>query len=211
MITEVFNNYKYEHVSSGKFSISSVGCCWRKKFLELKGRYKEEYDAKTLRTFDLGDAFHRQACKELMEKGHAFGLHVSATEVNIPEQKNISGRADQMIANQATGEIYVIDIKSCSDWTLKKAQEGEVPQNYKDQVNLYLHFFGLKKGYLIFFGKHKGTVVEYEVAYDQARAEQLIAEINNFIEYNVAKDIEPPKCEGSHFGCKCCGTKGDFK
>ena len=211
MITEVFNNYKYAHVSSGKFSISGVGGCWRKKFLEMKGRYKEEYDAKTLRTFSLGDMFHQQACKELLEKGHAFGLHVCAAEVNIPEQKNISGRCDQMIANSATGEMYVIDIKSCSDWVLNKAMEGDVPQNYKDQVNLYLHFFGLKKGYLVFFGKHKGTVVEYEVQYDEPRALELIAQINNFIEYNVAKDIEPPKCDGGHFGCKCCGTGGTFK
>lgn len=211
MITEVFDNYKHEHQSSGKYSISSIGGCWRKKFMEMKGLWKEEYDAKTLRTFDLGDAFHRQACKELMEKGHAFGLHVCAAECNIPEQKNISGRCDQMIANSATGEIYVIDIKSCSDWTLNKAQEGEVPQNYKDQVNLYLHFFGLKKGYLIFFGKHKGTVAEAEVLYDERRALILIQEINDFVEDHVNKDVEPSRCDGGSFGCKCCGISGSFK
>jgi hypothetical protein len=50
--------------------------CKRKKWMEMKGLYKEKYNAKTLRTFEIGDLFHRQAVKELTEKCEQFGLHV---------------------------------------------------------------------------------------------------------------------------------------
>ena len=207
MIKEIYDLKFEPHISSGKFSISSIGQCRRRKFLEMKGLYKEEYSSKTLRAFNIGDAFHRLACEELMSKGDLLGLHVVAAEVPIPENDLFSGRADQIVADK-NGEMMVVDIKSCSDWTLDKAGEGEVSDSYVWQVQLYLHFFRLKKGYILFYGKHRGEVEEYEVIYDKALCEKLIADIKEFMD-NLAKDIEPGFCNKtiSPFGCPVCVPK----
>jgi len=213
MIKEIIDSTEYGHKSSGKFSISGVGGCWRKKYLELKGLFKAEFDYKAIRTFAIGDAFHRMIVKEIMEKGEGAGMHVAAAEVNIPEAhsdaKYLSGRADLIVSDSKRGILFVVDVKSCSDWTLKKVKSGDVPQNYIDQVNMYCHFFGLKEGYLVFVSKHKGEVAEHKVVYDQARAKQILADVENFYKNFVEKNIEPPACDGitSPFGCDACSPK----
>lgn len=208
MIKEIIEQKQGEHISSGKFSSSSVGCCWRKKYLQLKGLYKEIYDEKTLRTFKIGDNFHRLICGELLNKSENTNIKVVAMEVDIPEQRYISGRMDIVMSNSTTGEIIVVDVKSCGDYTLNKIKERKCPDNYIDQVNLYCHFLKIKRGFLLFFGKHKGELEEYEVKYDRARAERVIKEIDNFYLNYVNKNILPPKCDGGIFGCEVC-EKGD--
>ena len=208
MIKEIFDLEYKPHESSGKFSISSVGSCFRTKYLILKGLYKKTYDAKAKRTFAIGDAFHRMAMKTFFEKASQAGIEVVSSEINIPESeetKHLSGRTDCIISHRETGELNVIDFKSCSSYAMKKVREGDVAQNYKDQVNLYLHFFKIKKGYLLFISKDKGEIEEVEINYDEARAKEVIREIEDFYTNYVDKNIEPPHCVGQTYGCEVCG------
>lgn len=203
MIKEIFDVDNTDHVSSGKFSISSIGSCWRKMYYSLRGEYKDKYDAKTLRTFGIGDAFHRLAVKEIMEKGHTLGISIVAAEVVIPEQKYISGRSDIIVSNGK--KIFVVDIKSCGDWVMKKAKaEDTYIDNYKKQVQLYLHYFGIETGYLLFYGKHRGETHEVKVEYDKDLCLKLIKEVEDFFHEYVEKNIAPPKCNNEGFGCSCC-------
>ena len=205
MLKEIFDVAEKNHTSSGKFSISSVGGCLRKKYLEMRGLYKEEFDSKSLRAFELGDLFHMQAVKELIEKGEKLDLRVVSCEVNIPMQERISGRADLIISDSKTGELFVVDIKSCGDYTLNEVKKGKINENYINQLQLYLHFFKLKRGFILFYGKHKGEVVEVEVKYDEKKCEELLITINNFLINNIDKGIEPAKCDNSGmFKCNCC-------
>ena len=213
VLKEIYDMEWAAHKSSGKFSISGVGGCWRQKYLELKGLYKKKYDQKTLRTFAIGDAFHQISMKTFFEKCNQAAISIVASEVNIPEcdeAKNISGRTDCIISHNATGELNVVDFKSCSGWTFKKVKEGEVAQNYKDQINMYLHFFHIKKGYIIFISKDKGDITEVAIEYDEARAKQVIKEIDDFYINHVDKNIEPGPCSGNVFGCDVCNYKGSF-
>ena len=213
VLKEIFDMEWETHKSSGKFSISGVGGCWRQKYLELKGLYKKKYDQKTLRTFAIGDAFHRLAMKTFFEKSGQAQYSVVSSEINIPEveeTKNISGRTDCIISHMPTGEMFIVDFKSCGSWTFKKVKEGKVAQNYIDQLNLYLHFFKIKKGYLLFISKDKGEIEEVLIEYDEKRAKEVIKEIDDFYENYVTKNIEPPKCEGRQFGCDCCGYSGSW-
>jgi len=204
MIIEILNNPRIPHQSSGKFSVSSVNSCWYKKYMELKGLYKEVYDEKTLRTFSIGDFWHNKLVGDIAAKGPVQGYHVAAAEVDIRNNKYISGRCDMLLSHAPSKQLYVIDFKSCSTWTFKKAVEGEVAQNYKDQVLLYMYFFHIPRGYLLFVNKANSEVAEVEVKYDEERAAKLVAQIKLFFTEYVEKDVEPPKCDGGIFGCKCC-------
>jgi len=201
MIKEILDSDKQEKKSSGKFSISSIGCCWRKKYLELKGLYKQEFTPQTLRIFEIGNLFHERIVKELVEKANT-DLHLVAAEVNIPEQKYISGRIDIILSNN--NELYIVDVKSAGDYTLGEIKQGKINENYINQVNLYMHFIGIYKGLLLFVGKNKGEIEEVEVIYNKEKCEKLIKEIEDFFINNVKKNIEPKKCDGGKWGCDCC-------
>jgi len=204
MITEILDNKHGKHVSSGKFSISGIGGCLRKKYFEMKGLYKEDFSEQTFRIFSVGDVIHRQICSEFMSKCESKGFSVTAMEVDIPENKLISGRADIILVNKASAEKFVVDVKSCGKWTFDKVLQGIVPQNYQDQVQLYLHFFGIQKGYLLFVNKTNFQVAEAEVIYDQPRCLALIKKVEDFYINNIEKDIAPEKCDGGDFGCEVC-------
>lgn len=210
MIKEIFDVVNCEHISSGKFSVSSTGSCLRTRYMMIKKLYRETYDAKTLRSFSLGELFHRQAVKEIIEKGDKLGLRVIAAEIDIPEHPFISGRADLIVSHSKTGELICVDVKSCSDFVLNEAVEGRISESYRNQMQLYLHFFNLKRGFILFYGKHKGYIEEYEVNYDKELCEKLIANITSFFENYINKNIEPPKCDGGTYGCACCGKPKAF-
>ena len=206
MIKEILNSKGDEYISGNKFFISSVDSCWRKKYLELKGIYKQEYSEETLRLFDIGNVIHRQITKELIEK-ESKGFHLVASEVNIPENKYISGRIDSIVS--INNQNVIVDIKSAGDWTMKNIRRtNNCDENYKNQVLLYMYFTGIHKGMLLFVGKTKGELEEIEVVYDKDKAKRLVKEIEDFFHNYVEKNIEPPKCDGGIFGCKCCGVRG---
>ncbi len=210
MLKEILEAKSLPHKSSGKFSVSSIGNCWRKKYSEIKKLYKEEFNEKMFRTFAQGDFFHMQMIKELMTKGSQQGYHLAAAECDIRENKYISGRCDCILSHAPSKQLYIIDFKSCSPYAFKKVQQGEVSQTYKDQVLLYQHFFHIPRGYLLFINKASSEVEEYEVIYNKERAEFLINQIKLFFENFVEVDKLPPKCDGGQWGCACCWPK-DFK
>ena len=205
MIKEFLNEKREEHIPSGKFAISGIGGCWRKKYLQLKGEYDEEYSEETKRIFEFGDVIHRQITRELIEKENG-NFHLISSEVNIPPQKYISGRIDNIISIK--GEKIIIDVKSAGDWTFRNViNNGDCDENYKNQVLLYMHFSNIHKGFLLFVGKTAGKLEEIEVVYDEEKANQLVKEIEDFFHNYVEKDICPEKCDGNKWGCACCGIR----
>lgn len=204
MLKEILDNKAEKHISSGKFSISSVGGCWRKKYSEIKKLYKEEYDQKMFRIFAQGDFFHMQMVKEFVSKGSSSGYHVAAAECDIRNNKYISGRCDMILSHAPSKELYIVDFKSCSPWAFKNVQKGEVSQTYRDQVLLYQHIFHIPRGYLLFINKASSEIEEFEVVYDEDRAEFLVNQIKQFFEGFVDTDKIPPRCDGGPYGCKCC-------
>jgi len=213
VIKEVLDEVRRPHKSSGKFSISSVGSCWRKKYMEMKGLYRQDYDARMQRIFDIGDSFHRQTVREFLEKGDSVGIRVIAAEVLVPEHQYISGRADLVLFHSELNEKIIVDIKSASDWTFNKVVLHDYSEigHYIKQVQLYLHFFKIQKGYLLFVSKNKAHVEEVEVIYDQKLCEGLVEDIEHFMKDYVAKDILPPQCDGGQWGCEACGVRGTLK
>lgn len=206
MLKEILETRPTKHISSGKFSISGVGSCWRKKYSELKKIYKEDFDEKMFRIFAQGDFFHQRMVSEFTSKGPSMGYEVAAAEINIRPTEYISGRCDMLLSNVASKKLYIVDFKSCSKWAFDNVKKGEVSQTYQDQVLLYMHIFHIHQGYLLFINKASSEVEDFEVKYDALRAEFLMNQIKYFFQNFVEKNISPPKCGTSTFGCKCCWT-----
>lgn len=211
MIKEIIDSKFENHQVSGKFNISRIGTCWRKTYLIIKGLYKEDFDQKVLRTFSIGNLIHQQVISELFQKSEQFNWRVLTGELDIPIQKYISGRCDIIMAHSKTGEKIVVDVKSTTPWSFGKIEKEEYNyiKNYHKQLQLYLHFFNIEKGVILFVNKATSGIKEIEVKYDKKICLELIKGIESFFQNYVEKDIEPDKCDKiiSPFGCMVCEKK----
>ena len=148
-----------------RFYITDAGRCSRAIFFKFKKAPREEIEARVLRMFDHGDYIHRLILNTLF----SLGL-VRSSEINIPPQQVISGRADAILTWE--NELYVLDIKSMNSFLFKNLLQPK--EENLDQLQLYLHFFNIQKGILLYVNKDTQELKEFIVIYDRARSEKLL-------------------------------------
>ncbi len=162
-----------------KFYITDAGKCQRAVFFKFKKAPKEKMEARVLRLFEHGDYIHRLILNTLFSSGV-----VRASEVNIPSQKIISGRADAIFSWE--NELYVLDIKSINSFIFKGLIQPK--RENVNQLQLYLHFFNIQKGVLLYVNKDTQELKEFIVIYERDLAESLLKELEglkNKIDSNV--------------------------
>lgn len=180
-----------------QFYISEAGKCPRSIFFKFKKAPAREMEPERLRIFDHGDYIQQLILRPLFTLGK-----VRATEVPIPPQQIISGRADAIIS--IDGQPYVLDVKSISGrMNLEKMQEP-MPEHYW-QVQLYLHFFKIPKGILLYLNKDTQEIKEFIFDYKKEVAEKLLdwfGKLKSKFEANVI----PSRIEGypTDWQCQYC-------
>jgi len=148
------------------FYISEAGRCPRMIFFRFKRAPGKEVEAERLRIFEYGDSLHKLILSPLL----SLGL-VRATEVEIPSKEIVFGRADAIIS--IDGQPYVLDIKSISGrMNLTKMQEPK-PEDFC-QIQLYLHFFKIPKGILLYVNKDTQELKEFIFDYKNDVAEKIL-------------------------------------
>ncbi len=200
-----------------KFYISEAGKCPRSIFFRFKKAPAKEIEAEKLRLFEYGNYIHQLILRPLI----SLRL-IRATEIDIPPQEIVSGRADAIISLE--GEPYVLDIKSISGrMNLEKMTEPKIEDSY--QIQLYLHYFGIKKGILLYLNKDTHVIKEFSVNYDDNLVNKLLInfeELKSKIKANILPErlsVFPTgwQCQYCEFFeiCKLAGGKNikweDFK
>ena len=158
-------------------------------------------DANILRLFDHGDHIHQLIMKPLLSTRE---IHVVASEVNIPPQEIISGRADAIISDGKN--LYVVDIKSMNSMIFRNLTEAK--EENIDQLQLYLHYFKIPKGILLYVNKDNQTLKEFVVEYDKKRALGLLdglVKVKKKIDSNVILDRLPDYPD--NWQCRYCQFK----
>jgi CRISPR/Cas system-associated exonuclease Cas4 (RecB family) len=166
------------------FYITDAGKCGRALFFKFKNVPRKEMEANILRLFDHGDHIHQLIMKPLLSTRE---IHVVASEVNIPPQELISGRSDAIISDGK--DLYVVDIKSMNSMIFKNLDEPK--EENVDQIQLYLHYFKIPKGILLYVNKDNQQLKEFVINYDKNRAScilETLSEIKKKIESNVIPD-----------------------
>jgi CRISPR/Cas system-associated exonuclease Cas4 (RecB family) len=149
------------------FYITDAGKCARALFFKFKNVPRKEMEASVLRLFDHGDHMHQLIMKPLLS---IRDVHVVASEVNVPPQEIISGRADAISSDGKN--LYVLDIKSMNSMIFDKLLEPK--EENVDQIQLYLHYFKIPKGVLLYVNKNTLALKEFMVEYSQVRALSLV-------------------------------------
>jgi len=183
------------------FYVTDAGRCPRSIFFKFKNVPREVIEANVLRMFDHGDYIHQMIMKPLLG---IRDIHVVASEINIPTQEIISGRADAIISSGK--EIFVLDIKSMNSMIFKNLTEPK--QENLDQIQLYLHYFKIPKGILLYVNKDNQHLKEFIVQYDKKRADSLIKGLVD-LKVKIDKDIVPDRVGGypRDWQCRYCQFK----
>lgn len=158
------------------FYITDVGKCPRSVFFKFKNLPREKMDARILRIFEHGELLHRNIFNIL------YRLRIGVTtEVSIPAQEIISGRADAILC--IGGENYVLDIKSINSMIFKKMISPKEENIY--QIQMYLHYFNINQGILLYIDKDQQEFKEFIVQYDSVLVNDLLTGM-----YDLKKKIE---------------------
>ena len=208
-----------------RFYISEVGRCPRAIFFRFKKAPAEEIEPERLRIFEEGEIIQQRILRHLF----SLGL-IRATEVPIPPQEIIAGRADAIVSFSEGvltdlgvkkipeidfGTPYVLEIKSISGrMNFDKLKPNE---NHINQLQLYLHYFKIRKGILLYLNKDTQEMKEFFIDYDPRKVEILLEWFNKLkkkIEENTVpiRLLDWPKnweCKGCEFFeiCNIAGEK----
>ncbi len=195
MIKELINEFysaKGKNREKTAFYVSDAGRCPRAIWFSLKKYPKKPTDPRFMRVFEHGNHTHMRIMSVLF----SLGL-VNAVEVTIPENEIIHGRADAVISIH--GEPHVVEVKSVNSIKFKK---GEPDADHIKQLQLYLHFFKIKKGILLYENKDTQELKEYVIDYNENFVKNLLVFFNGLKEKvdkgiipEIPKDIEDWRCE----------------
>lgn len=204
MLKELIDQFyldKQKDKEQHHFYITDAGKCARAIFFKFKNVPRKEIEANILRLFDHGDHIHQLIMKPLLSVRE---IHVVASEVNIPPQELVSGRADAIIS---TGkEMYVLDIKSMNSMIFRNLTEPK--EENVAQLQLYLHYFKIPKGILLYVNKDSQELKEFIIAYDKKRALNLLASLSDLRE-KIDSEIIPPRLSDypDNWQCRYCQFK----
>lgn len=149
------------------FYISQAGKCPRHIFFKFKNVPEKELEPHILRLFEHGDHMHQLIMSALTS---TRDIHVVASEVKIPPQELLSGRADAIISDGK--QLYVLDIKSMNSMIFRSMEEPK-PENVQ-QLQLYLYYFKIPKGILLYVNKDNLQLKEYIFDYNPSEAQMLL-------------------------------------
>ena len=183
------------------FYITDAGKCPRAIFFKFKNVPKKKMEARILRMFDHGDYIHQLIMRPLLSIKE---IHIVASEVAIPPQELISGRADAIISDSK--EMYLLDIKSMNSMVFKNLEQAK--EENIDQIQLYLHYFKISKGILLYVNKDTQELKEFVVSYDKSRAQALLDDLNQ-LKIKIDSNILPDRIldYSNNWQCQYCQFK----
>ncbi|MCX6724361.1 MAG: PD-(D/E)XK nuclease family protein [Candidatus Staskawiczbacteria bacterium] len=202
MLKELIDQFYLENQKNReqtKFYITDAGKCPRAVFFKLKNAPREPLDARIMRIFERGENIHRSIFNIL----YRLRLGV-VTEIPIPSQEIVSGRADAILC--IGNENYVLDIKSINSMIFRKMSAPKEENIY--QIQLYLHFFNIKKGILLYIDKDQQEMKEFFVDYDETLCKSLLDKFYA-LKDQVEKGVLPARLAGfpRDWQCSYCPFK----
>lgn len=211
MLKELIDQFYLENQKNKeqtRFYITDAGKCPRAVFFRFKNAPREAVAPRIMRIFEHGENIHRSIFNVL----YRLRLGVT-TEIPIPSQEIISGRADAILC--VNNENYVLDIKSMNSMIFRKLLEPKEENVY--QIQLYLHYFNIKKGILLYIDKDQQEMKEFFVDYDEQLCKSLLDKfysLKDQVEANVvpARLADYPRnwqCSYCQFKDICKMANGD--
>jgi len=202
MLKELIDQFYWEqqkYKEQVHFYVTDAGKCPRAVFFKFKNAPREKMDPRILRIYERGEHLHRNIFNIL------YRLKIGVTtEVPIPNQELVAGRADAILC--INNENYVLDIKSINSMVFKNLREPKLENVY--QIQLYLHYFRIKKGILLYIDKDQQDMKEFLVDYDPNLVQNILKEFM-ILKEKIEKNIVPERLSDypQNWQCQYCQFK----
>jgi len=196
MLSDLIDKYyldRQKDKEQNHFYITDAGKCERGIFFKFKNVPREKMDARMLRLFERGDYIQMQILNSMF----SIGI-VRSSEVTIPPQELIGGRADAIVT--LNNELYVVDFKSMNSMIFKNLTQAK--EENVNQIQLYLHFFKINKGILLYVNKDTLELKEFLVNYDKELVEKLLAGLKALKE-KIDNDVIPKILQDAYTNWQC--------
>src|SRR6056297_609162 len=205
MLKELINQHyadKAEQRDKDHFYVSDAGKCPRKIYFKFKDYPKEKPDGRAMRIFDYGDYTHLRLSSVLTSMGIVRGL-----EVDIPPQEDVGGRADAIVS--VDNELYVVDFKTISHFSFSKLNEPK--SDHVKQVELYMHYFDIDKGVLLYEDKNNQAIKEFVLKYDEDIVQEVLDKFERLKDYIEKEEVPPIPEDIEDWRCKYCDFQNACK
>jgi CRISPR/Cas system-associated exonuclease Cas4 (RecB family) len=202
MLKELIDKFYLDQQKSKeqtRFYITDAGKCGRAIFFKFKNAPREKLEARLLRLYERGEYLHRNIISILIRMGILV-----ASEVNIPAQEMIAGRADAIVS--LNNELYLVDIKSINSMIFRNLDEPK--EENVAQLQLYLHYFNIKKGILLYIDKDQQGIKEFFVNYDKNIVQSLLKNFES-LKQKVDSNVVPGRLLDypQNWQCQYCQFK----
>ena len=169
-----------------------------------------------MRVFDNGNHVHSRLMSILYRSSD---IRVVAGEIKIPDNPKILGTCDAIVGIDE--ENFILDFKSINSRGFSYLDE-EKP-DHKVQLLLYLFYFKIRKGYIIYENKDDQSLKEFLVDSETPENKELISQIfakldklGIYIKEHALpdkpKDLESWRCTYCDFKEECSKNfNGDSK
>ncbi|KPJ54941.1 hypothetical protein AMJ47_02630 [Parcubacteria bacterium DG_72] len=204
MLREIIDKYYLDRQKAKEqksFYISEAGKCPRQIFFKFKNVPRKEMEANILRLFDHGDHMHQLIMKPLLS---TRDVHIVSSEVDIPPQQLVRGRADAIVSDGRN--LYVLDIKSMNSMVFKALTEPK--EENVQQIQLYLHYFKIPKGILLYVNKDNLELKEFIIEYNAAQSKELLNSLAS-LKKQIDSNIIPCRISDypDNWQCRYCQFK----
>lgn len=187
MLIDIIDKYyqdKHKEKNQDSFYITDAGKCPRAVYFSMKGYPKKVKEARVLRIFDRGDIIHQRIMSVLFAIPE---IKVVASEIDIPSKELFRGRSDAIISIDE--KLYVVEIKSSGDFKFRKLEAPE--DAHRKQIQLYMHYFKVPYGIIIYENKNTQELKEFEENYDSKLCKKIISDFEE-LKYQIENEIMPP-------------------
>lgn len=184
---------------------SSIGTeCDRALFYKYKIN-KKILNPRTLKIFKLGNLIENEVIEMLRLANFEVFTHDENGNQFRFSEGSLSGGIDGVI--KIDGDNYLLEIKSAKNARWNAMQKGELEMTeraYYAQVQVYMHFFKIKKCIFLVYNKDTSGIFSQKIFYDNFTANHFIKRSNEIYKMNDVSEAMREYKSKEFFKCKMC-------
>jgi len=146
---------------------SSAAKCIRALYYDATLDKETVIEPRIKRVFENGDFFHRRLMSVLFR---LKDVRVVAGEIKVPANEFVRGTCDAIIGLE--DENFVLDFKSINDSGFKFLKAPK--QEHVIQLGLYIYYFKLKRGLIIYESKDNQELKEFLIDITDPQTAKLL-------------------------------------
>lgn len=210
-----------------RFYPSSIGQCERNIVYQMLGYVGKPKDGNDLLILENGTYFHNRMEHIFRDMGIMIAEELSLKDKELA----ISGRSDaiiwdldlpvdfkpdktidnislvdtkgKVVYNGHPDFVKIIEFKSINTTNFGKLKRVAKPNHVK-QLQLYFYLTGIKKGAIYYEDKNNQSHKMFEVVYDQAIVDTVLADIKRYVELARANTLPERPFAPTDIPCRFC-------